>query len=207
MNKSVLIVATTLALALSACGGDKPAADTAAASADGAAADQAAAAAPAASTDPEIEQLKTVKPVEACAWLTPEKLGTVFPGVAFEVHQKIDAQMSGYAWDSRCTYWAGVGTIEFAKDAPTHTVEIFVNTVVSADKANANLASRAETAKTATGYQPQAALGANAYTVTSTGVAMLFFVKGQSEVQLNFSDLKSPSEEKVKALLAIAQGL
>jgi hypothetical protein len=203
-----LIVATTLALALSACGGDKPAADTAAAPADATSPDQAAAApAASASTDPEIEQLKTVKPVEACAWLTPEKLSAAFPGLKFEVHQKLDPQMSGYTWDSRCTYWAGVGTIDFAKDVPTHTVEIFVNTVVSADKAKANLVSRAETAKTATGYQPQTALGPNAYTVTSTGVAMLFFVKGQSEVQMNFSDLKSPSAEKVKKLLEIAQGL
>lgn len=208
MNKRILIVATTLALTLSACGGDKPATDTAAPAADGTATDPSAAApATAASTDPELEQLKTVKPVDACAWLPPEKLGAAFPGLTFEVRQKVDPRMSGYAWDSRCTYWAGVGTIDYAKDVPTHTVDIFVNTVVSAEKANTNLASRADGAKNATGYQPQAELGPNAYALTNTGVAMLYFVKGQSEVQLNFSDLKTPNDEKVKTLVAIAQGL
>ena len=159
------------------------------------------------STDAELEQLKTVAPVDACATLTPEKLKTVYPDQAFEVHQKIDPQMSGYVWDSRCVYWAGVGTIDFAKDAPTHTVEIFVATAANEAKAKANLASRREMATTTNGYQPQASLGENAYTTTDTGMAHLFFVKGQSEIQINVSDLDSPNAEKVRKALALAQAL
>jgi hypothetical protein len=192
-------------IALAACDRAPPAAGEAAAP------EQAAtpAAAPATSTDPELEleQLKTVAPVNACATLTPEKLKAVFPDLDFEVHQKLDPQMSGYVWDSRCSYRAGVGTIEFAKDAPTHTVEIFVATSATEDKARANLASRHETAVDATGYQAQPDLGANAYATTNTGVAMLFFVKGQSEIQINVSDLKTPSDEKVRKAVALAQSL
>lgn len=202
MKTGVLILATTLAMALAACSNDKAANGPAAG-----AKPAAEAAASAVSADPEFERLKAVKPVEACAWLPLEKLAVVFPGLKFELHQKLDAQLSGYAWDSRCTYWAGVGTVEYAKDVPTHTLHIFVNTPVSGEKANANLASRAETARSATGYQAQAALGANAYSIVNTGVASLFFVKGQSEVQLGFSDLKTPNEEKIKKLIAIAQSL
>jgi hypothetical protein len=157
--------------------------------------------------DAELEQLKTMTPVDACAWLTPEELATVFPGLTFEVHQKLEPRMSGYAWDSRCVLWAGVGTIDFAKDVPTHTVELFVNTVVSETKAQSNLASRRESATTTNGFQAQPSLGPSAYTTTNTGVATLFFVKGRSEVQINFSELKSTNEVKIKKLLEIAQAL
>jgi hypothetical protein len=190
-------------MALAACDRAPPAAG------DAAAPEQAAApaAVPPPSTDAELEQLKTVAPVDACATLTPEKLKAVFPDLGFEVHQKLDPRMSGYVWDSRCSYRAGVGTIEYAKDTPTHTVEIFVATSATEDKARANLASRHETAVNATGYQAQPALGENAYTTTNTGVAMLYFVKGQSEVQINFSDLKTPNDEKVRKAVALAQSL
>lgn len=203
MKRHMLMWAGIAMLGLGACDrSTAPAANEAAKEA----APAAAAAAPA-NTDAELEQLKTVAPVDACAWLTPEKLAAEFPGLKFEVHQKIDPQMSGYVWDSRCVYWAGVGSIDFAKDAPTHTVEIFVATSVSEDKAKANLASRSEMATTTTGYQAQPTLGANAYTVIDTGMARLFFTKGQSEVQINVSDLKSPNAEKVKKAIALAQSL
>jgi hypothetical protein len=190
-------------IALVACDRAPPAAG------DAAAPEQAAtpAAAPPPSPDAELERLKTVAPVDACAALTPEKLKAVFPDLSFEVHQKLDPQMSGYVWDSRCTYWAGVGAIEFAKDTPTHTVEIFVATSATEDKARANLASRHETAVNATGYQAQPALGANAYATANTGVAMLYFVKGQSEMQINVSDLKTPNDDKIRKAVALAQSL
>jgi hypothetical protein len=148
-----------------------------------------------------------VTPADACAWLTPAKLKAVYPDLSFEVHQKLEPRMSGYVWDSRCVYWAGVGTIEYAKDTPTHTVEIFAATAASDAKAQAKLASRQETATTTTGYQPQPSLGASAYSTNNTGMATLFFVKGQSEVQLNASDLKTPVDEKIEKLLALARSL
>lgn len=164
-------------------------------------------AAPPAFVDDELEQLKTVTPVDACALLTTEKLASVFPGLTFEIRQALKPQMSGYLWDSRCTYWAGVGTHELAKDMPTHMVEIFVATAVSEATAKGNLASRHELAKTSTGYQLQPALGDNAYATTNTGVAWLFLLQGQSEVQITFSDLDTPNEEKVAKAVALAQSL
>ena len=208
MKRSMMAMATVAMLGLSACGGDSPpAANDAAKDAAPAASATAPAATAAVSTDAELEQLKTVAPVDACAWLTPEKLAAEYPGLKFEVHQKVDPQISGYVWDSRCVYWAGVGSIDFAKDAPTHTVEIFVATSVSEDKAQAKLASRHEMAPSTTGYQAQPALGANAHTTIDTGMARLFFVKGQSEVQINVSDLKTPNAEKVKKAIALANSL
>lgn len=165
------------------------------------------AAAPATSTDPEFEQLKTMTAVDACATLTPEKLKTVFPELVFTVHQALAPRMSGYMWDSRCSYRAGVGTIEFAKDAPTHTVDIYIGTVVSEAKAKSNLASRAETAKSAPNYIAQPDLGPEAYSVTDTGMARVFFAMGKSEYQINFSDLKTPNAEKVKKVVALAKAL
>lgn len=204
MRRSLMMLVGFALLGLAGCGDRTPPA-----AGDAAAPEQAAAPAstPATSTDAELEQLKTVAPVNACATLTPEKLKAVFPELSFEVHQKLDPQMSGYVWDSRCSYRAGVGTIEFAKDVPTHTVEIFVATSATEDKARANLASRHETAVATTGYQAQPALGANAYATANTGVAMLYFVKGQSEIQINFSDLKTPNDEKIRKVLALAQSL
>lgn len=206
MRRSMMVMTGVAMLALAACDRSPPAADEAAAPGQTAAAPAAAPAA-ATSTDAELEQLKTVTPMDACATLTPDKLKVVYPDLAFEVHQKIDPQISGYNWDSRCVYWAGVGTIDFAKDAPTHTVEIFANTAATEAKAQANLASRHETATTTSGYQAQTALGANAFSTTDTGMARLFFVKGQSEIQINVSDLKSPNAEKVSRALALAQSL
>lgn len=201
--KRLLIMASVAMLGLAACNRTPPAADNAA-SAEKAATP---AAAPATSTDAELEQLKTVKPVDACTWLTPEKLKTVYPDLSFEVRQNIEPRMSGYVWDSRCVYWAGVGTIDYARDIPTHTVEIFVGTSASEAKAKANLASRHEMATSTTGYQAQSALGPNAHTSTDTGIAKLFFVNGQSEVQINVSDLKTSNAEKVKNTIALAQSL
>jgi hypothetical protein len=193
-------------LALAACDRSPPTADETA-SPEQTAAASATVPAAATSTDAELEQLKTVTPMDACATLTPDKLKVVYPDLAFEVHQKIDPQISGYNWDSRCVYRAGVGTMDFARDTPTHTVEIFANTAATETKAQANLASRHETAATTSGYQAQTALGANAYTTAGTGMARLFFVKGRSEIQINVSDLKSPSAEQVSRLLALAQSL
>lgn len=166
-----------------------------------------AAVAPAPALDAEFEQLKGITPVDACSWLTPEKLAAVYPDLTFAVHQELKPQMSGYVWDSRCVYWAGMGTYEFAKDTPTHTVEIFVATSVSDAKALSNLASRQESATTVTGYQPQPGLGDRAYATTNTGIASLFFVKGPSEVQINVSDLDTPNEEKIRKAVALAQSL
>ena len=205
MRRWMMVMAGVTVLGLVACDRSPPAADEAAAPEQTTA--SAATPAPAASTDAELEQLKTVTPVDACATLTPEKLKTVYPDLRFDVHQKIDPRMSGYVWDSRCVYWAGVGTIDFAKDAPTNTVEIFIATSANEDKARANLASRHESATTTTGYQPQTALGENAYSSIDTGMARLFFVKGQSEVQINVSDLKTPNDEKIRQAIALAQTL
>lgn len=205
MRRVMMVTAGVTLLGLAACDRAPPASNGAPAPETAAA--PSAAATPSASADAEFEQLKTVTPVNACDWLTPEKLKTVYPDLKFDVHQKIDPQMSGYVWDSRCVYWAGVGTYDFAKDAPTHTVEIFVATSVSEAKAKANLASRHETATTTTGYQAQTTLGENAYAVTNTGMASLFFVKGQSEVQINVSDLNTPNAEKIKKAVALAQSL
>jgi hypothetical protein len=198
-----LIFTAVSALALGACGSSQPPDDASAAPE----AAVAQAPMPAASVDDEYERLKNTTPVDACAWLTPEKLKAVFPDLSFEVHQKVDPRLSGYVWDSRCVYWAGVGTIDIAKDVPTHTVDIFVGTSVSDAKAQANLASRQELATTTTGYQAQPALGANAYAIANTGVVSLFLVKGQSEVQINVSDLSTPNDEKISKAIALAQSL
>ncbi|TXH72720.1 MAG: hypothetical protein E6Q88_05985 [Lysobacteraceae bacterium] len=200
MRRMLMVTASVTLLGLTACDRSPPTSPDVPAA-------KAAAATTTPSADAELDQLKTVTPVDACALLTPEKLAAVFQNLKFEVHQKLDPQMSGYVWDSRCVYWAGVGTYDFAKDAPTHTVDIFIATSVSEAKAKANLASRHEMATTTSGYQAQAALGEHAYTTTNTGMASLFFVKGQSEVQINVSNLKSPNDEKVKQVLAIAQSL
>ncbi len=203
MDRTMLLIPAIALLSLCSCDSAPPAGD--AQSSVPSAAAPVVAAAP--SPDAELEQLKTVTPVDACAWLTPEKLKQVYPDLVFDVHQKLEPLMSGYVWDSRCIYWAGVGSIEYAKDVPTHTVEFFVATSVSEAKALANLASRRESATSSTGYQPQPALGADAYATTTTGVAMLYFVKGQSEVHVNVSELEASNEEKVRKAVAIAQSL
>ena len=200
--RTATLISFTL-LGLAAC--NKSPVDAPKASAPVAAAKPAAA--PATSADAEFEQLKTTTPVDACATLTPEKLKTVFPDLTFTVHQTLAPRMSGYMWDSRCSYRAGVGTIEFAKDAPTHTVDIYIGTVVSEAKAKSNLVSRAETAKSAPNYIAQPELGPDAYAVTDTGMARVFFVKGKSEYQVNFSDLKTPNAEKVKKVVALAKAI
>lgn len=193
MRRLNRIVPAATLLALAACGAPSP--QDAAASA--------ALAAP--SVDAELAQLKSMVPVDACAALGPQQLKAVHPDLVFELRQKLEPRLSGYAWDSRCTWWAGVGTIEFAKDAPTHTVEIFVATPVSESKARANLASRRELAQSTAGFRPLPELGPDAYATTQTGVASLFFVRGGSEVQVNVSDLKSPSDEKIRQALALVR--
>lgn len=190
-----LVAAALLPLCLAGCADGSPSPSATAAPA----------AAPA--IDPELAAVQALTPIDACTWLTPERLRAVHPELAFEVRQRLEPRMSGYAWDSRCTYWAGVGTIEFAKDTPTHTVEIFVNTPASEAKALANMASRRERATSTTGYQPRPELGADAYAVTQTGMASLFFVKQGSEVQINVSDLDSPNADKIRRAVALAQSL
>ena len=204
MTRWMLLSIPALALSsLVACGG--PAAGDAPPTP--VAANETEAAPVAAVVDAELEQLKSVVPVDACGWLPAEKLAAAYPGLVFEVAQKVEPRMSGYVWDSRCTYYAGVGTIEFAKDAPTHTVEIFVATPVSEAKALANLASRREGAASTTGFEPQRSLGENAYSAASTGVASLYFVKNGSEVQINVSDLETPNAERVQKAIALAGSL
>ncbi len=199
MLRPISILPLITAFALSACGDASPPAANA---------PVATAPAPAAPTvDPDLARLQAMTPVDACAWLTPDKLKTVYPDLEFVVHQHIAPQLSGYAWDTRCTYWAGVGTIEFAKDVPTHTIEFFVATSATADAARARFTSRREGAQSATGYQPQPELAADAYATTNTGVASLYFVHGQSEVQINVSDLSTPNDEKLRRAVALAQTL
>lgn len=194
-----LNLAILAALALAGCGAQQP---PDAATADATASTPVPAAV--ASVDDEYERLQEITPVDACALLTPEKLKVVFEDLAFEVHQKLEPRLSGYVWDSRCAYWAGVGTIDFARDTPTHTVEIFVATPVSGEKAVANLAARHDGARTTNGYQPQPALGAHAYSTTNTGMVALYLVKGPSEIQINVSDLDTPNEQKLARAIALA---
>jgi hypothetical protein len=187
------------ALALGACGGREPASSEANPSA--------APAPPAtavATVDEELERLKAVTPVDACAWLTPEKLKSVLPDVEFELGQRLEPRISGYVWDSRCTYRAGLGTIEFAKEQPTHMVEIFVATAASAASAEERLAAQRESAAATAEFTPQPALGANAYTAIGMGGVMLHFVRDQIEVQIRYYELGSPSAEKTRILLALA---
>jgi hypothetical protein len=65
------------------------------------------------------------------------------------------------------------------------------------------------TADAATGYQAQAALGGNAYSITGTGTGFvnLFFVRGQSEMQINVSALQETSEEQIQQTIALAHAL
>ncbi len=197
------VIALALPLTLAACSGEP--AKEAAAPAASAAAPAAPASAP--STDPEFEAVKAAMPVVACDLITLEEVSALYPGLKFTLKQKLDPRMSGYAWDSRCEYEAGVGTIDYAKDQATHLVQVFVSTVASEAKAQSNLKSRAELAATQSTYKAQPDLGASAYTTTQTGTASLFLVKGQAEIQLLVSELKSPNDEKIKKLLALAKGL
>lgn len=206
MRRMMILATGIAALGLMACQRETAAGSDATASPSASAAAPTAPAA-ASSPDDEIAQLKAVTPLDACATLTQDKLKAVYPDLAFTVHQAVAPQMSGYMWDSRCSYRAGVGTIEFAKDAPTHSVDIMIGTVVSEAKAQANLASRADLAKSTNGFQPQPDLGANAYAVTDVAMARLYFVKGQSEIQIDVSDLNTPNSEKIAKAVALAKSL
>lgn len=157
--------------------------------------------------DPEFAQLQALTPPDACAVLPQSTLASVYPGLEFELHQRVEPRLSGYAWDSRCTYWAGVGTVELAKDAPTHTVAIYLRTPATADKARANLAQRRQSAGTTTGLTPQPELGDDAFAITQTGLVTLHFVHGGSEVQIDVSDISSSSEDKLGKALALARAL
>lgn len=199
MKRLMMLVASIALSGLSGCDSSAPAADTAGAN------DQTSAlVAGAPMVDAELEQLKNTIPVDACSWLPPEKLESVFPGLKFEVKQKLEPRMSGYVWDSRCSYQAGVGTIEYAKDTPTHTVDFFVNTAVSEAKAQSNLASRRESAVGTTGFQEQPDVGVNAYSSITTGMGRLHFVKGQTELQIQVSDLETSNEQKIANCMSIA---
>lgn len=159
------------------------------------------------SGDPEFDQLKTVVPDDACARLSVEKLKTVFPTLQFEIKQKLEPRLSGYVWDSRCTYWAGVGTMEFAKETPTHVVEVFYATAANEAKAKANQATRAASAATTSGFKAESTLGEDAYSTAATGVVSLFLRRGQSNVQINVSDLNSPADVKRERAIALAGAL
>lgn len=196
------VLALCLALTLTACAG-APATEPAAPASS--AATPAADRAP--STDPEFEAVKAATPVVACDIITLEEVSALYPGITFTLKSKLDPRMSGYAWDSRCEYEAGVGTIEFAKTQATHSVQVFVNTVASEAKAQANLTSRAETAASMPSYRVQPDLGPSGYTTTGTGTASAFLTKGQAEIQLLVSELTGPNDEKVKKLLTLAKSL
>jgi hypothetical protein len=197
------VLAVALPLTLTACS-SAPATDQAAP-----AASSAAPAAPASSpsTDPEFEAVKAATPVVACDIITLEEVSALYPGLTFTLKSKLDPRMSGYAWDSRCEYEAGVGTVSYAKETPTHTVQVFVNTVASEAKAQANLKSRGETMVGESSYRAQPTLGPSAYTRSLTGAVTLFLVKGQAEIQINLSELKSSNDEKIVKLLALAKSL
>ena len=202
-RSTVFVLALPLTLPLVACSSE-PAKDAAAPAASSA---PAAAPATAASTDPELEQVKAATPLVACDLVTLDEVSAVYPGLKFSVKQNMAPQMSGYAWDSRCEYEAGKGTIEFAKEQPTHSVQVFATTVASEAKAQDHLKSRAEMAKGESTYAAQPALGPSAYTVRGTGMVSLFTVKGQTEIQLIVSELKSSNDEKIAKALALAKGL
>lgn len=203
MTASLRITVLAVALPLAACS-SAPSTEQAAPAASSAAA---AAPASAPSTDPEFEAVKAATPVVACDLITLEEVSALYPGLTFTLKQKLDPRMSGYAWDSRCEYEAGVGTIEFAKTQPTHSVQVFANTVANEAKAQANLKSRAETAAGEASYKAQPDLGPSAFTRSQTGTVSLFLVKGQTEIQLLVSELKSSNDEKIAKLLALAKGL
>lgn len=204
MPGSTLPAATALLLAgllLAGCA-RAPAAEE-----SGAAPPSAASAGPAAGDDPELAALQRLRAPEACRLLAPEQLAQVFPGQRFEVQQALPPRLSGYAWDSRCSYAAGIGSIAQAPTTPTHTVDLFVRTPASPEKARANLAERHRQALTTTGYQPLPQLGEDAHAVSQTGLVSVWLVKGGSELQLNASDIQTPNAEKLRRLVALAQAL
>lgn len=198
------VVALALPLTLAACSSE-PAKEAAAPAASTAAPAAAPASAP--STDPEFEAVKAATPVVACDLVTLEEVSALYPGLKFTVKQNSAPQMSGYAWDSRCEYEAGVGTIEFAKTQPTHSVQVFATTVASEAKAQEHLKSRAESMAGESTYKAQPDLGPSAHTVRGTGSVSLFMMKGQTEVQLIVSELKSSNDEKIAKALTLAKGL
>lgn len=203
LRSSVFAVVLPLALTLTltACSGSST-------PGSGQSAPAASTAAPAApSSDPEFEAVKAATPVVACDLITLEEVSALYPGLKFTVKQNTAPQMSGYAWDSRCEYEAGVGTIEFAKTQPTHSVQVFATTVASEAKAQEHLKSRAESMAGESTYKAQPDLGPSAHTVRGTGSVSLFMMKGQTEVQLIVSELKSSNDEKIQKLLALAKGL
>lgn len=202
LRSSVVAVALPLALTAAACS-SAPSTEQAAPAA--AAATPAPASAPA--TDPEFEQVKAATPLVACDLVTLEEVSALYPGLTFSVKQNLAPQMSGYAWDSRCEYEAGVGTLEFAKTQPTHSVQVFARTVANEAKAQSNLKSRAESMGGESTFQAHPDLGPSAHTVRGTGTVSLYMVKGQTEIQLLVSELKSSNDAKIKTLLALAKSL
>lgn len=202
-RSSVVALVLPLTITLAACSG-APATEQAAPAASSSAP---AASANAPSTDPEFEAVKAATPLVACDLITLDEVSAVYPGLKFSVKQNTAPQMSGYAWDSRCEYEAGVGTIEFAKTQPTHSVQVFATTVASEAKAQEHLKSRAESMAGESTYKAQPDLGPSAHTVRGTGSVSLFMMKGQTEIQLIVSELKSSNDEKIAKALALAKGL
>jgi hypothetical protein len=155
--------------------------------------------------DPELSALRQVVAPDACQVFAAETLARVFPGVAFEVRERLEPRMSGYLWDSRCTYWAVVGSQPVAADAPTHTLDVFIRTSANETKAAERLAEQHRGATTSRDYRALPELGADAHTTADTGVASVFYRRGASEFQLRYSDLGTPSEQKVQRLVELAQ--
>jgi hypothetical protein len=204
MRLRIISCAALTALALVACGRGEQAANNATAETT------AASAAPSTATttgDDELDRLKATTPVDACTLLPPEKLKSVLPEVNFELVQRLEPQISGYAWDSRCIYGAGRGSIEFAKDQETHRVELYINTWASADKAEESLQKRRELDAALPEFSAQPELGKNAYATWGDVSGRVNFVRGQSEIHIVYRALNTSSTDMVPVALALAKAL
>jgi len=160
--------------------------------------------------DDELERLKATTPVDACTLLTPEKLKSVLPKVNFELVQRLEPRLSGYAWDSRCTYGAGRGSIEFAKEQETHRVEFYVYTRASAEKAEEGLVTERKSAESSDSFSLRPELGKNAYSFRDLVGGTVHFVRGQSEMKMTYRELYIPGQEQhdmVSMALALAKAL
>lgn len=157
-----------------------------------------------ASEDAELAALQALTPVDACARISLEDLQQLYPQVPFVVQQALAPRLSGYVWDSRCVYVAGQGSVEGAPDAVTQTVAVYVATAATPAAAQSALQSRHALAQASTGYQALPALGAEAYAITQTGAVSIYFVREQSEVQINVTALSSPNAQKLEQALALA---
>lgn len=163
-----------------------------------------AAATAAANPDAELAALQALTPVDACARISLEDLRQVYPDVPFALQQALAPRLSGYVWDSRCVYVAGQGSVEGAPDAVTQTVEVYVATAATPAAAQSALQSGQALAQSTAGYQALSALGEGAYAITQTGAVSIYFVRDQSQVQIQVMALSSPNPQKLEQALALA---